>query len=171
MEPALSGCDDRVRIGPPDEGLRCLIVLGDEAVDGHLQVDDGAEDAALQASFGELGEEAFDGVEPGGRGRGEVEHPARMALQPSAHPRVLVNRIVVQDGVDDLAGRHRRLDDVEEADELLTEMALHVAADHGACEYVEGGEQRRRAVALVVVGAGSRAAGVHRQAGWVRSSA
>jgi hypothetical protein len=30
-----------------------------------LQLDDGVEDAAFQASFGELGEEALDGVDPG----------------------------------------------------------------------------------------------------------
>lgn len=44
-------------------------------------------------------------------------------------------------------------------------VALHVLADDGAVEHVEGGEQRRRAVALVVVGHGSRAALLHRQAG------
>jgi hypothetical protein len=36
-----------------------VIVLGDEAVDGGLQVDDGPEHAALQASAGQLGEEAL----------------------------------------------------------------------------------------------------------------
>ena len=54
---------------------------------------------------------------------------------------------------------------VEEADELLMPVALHVAADHGAVEDVEGGEQGRRAVALVVVGHGAGAAFLHRQAG------
>ena len=46
------------------KGFGLLVVLGDEAVDGGLQVDDGAEDAALQPPPGELGEEALDGVEP-----------------------------------------------------------------------------------------------------------
>src|SRR4029079_6106924 len=53
---------------------------------------------------------------------------------------------------------------VEEADELLVPMALHVAADDGAVENVKGGKQRGRAVALVVVGHGSGAALFHRQA-------
>ena len=43
-------------------------------------------------------------------------------------------------------------------------VALHVAADDGAVEHVEGGEQRRRAVTLVVVGHGAGAALLHRQA-------
>ena len=63
--PALDGGDDFVGIGGPDEGLGVVVVLGEEAVDGGLQVDDGVEDAALEAPLGELGEEALDGVEPG----------------------------------------------------------------------------------------------------------
>ncbi len=42
---------------------------------------------------------------------------------------------------------------------------LHAAADHGAVEDVEGGEQGGGAVALVVVGHGAAFAGLHRQAG------
>ena len=44
-------------------------------------------------------------------------------------------------------------------------MALHVAADDRAVEHVERGEQRRGAVALVVVGHGAGATLLHRQAG------
>lgn len=49
------------------------------------------------------------------------------------------------------AGRHRELDSVEEADELLMAVTGHVAADDGAVEHVERGEERSGAVALVVV--------------------
>lgn len=41
-----------------------LVVLDDEAVDGGLQVNDGVEDAAFEASFCENGEEALDCIEP-----------------------------------------------------------------------------------------------------------
>ena len=54
---------------------------------------------------------------------------------------MLVGGVVVEDDVDDLAGRHLGLDRVEEADELLMAVALHVAADDGAIEDVERGEQ------------------------------
>ena len=64
LEPPASRGDDCIGVGAPDEGLGVLIVLGDEAVDGGLQVDDGAEHAVLQAAAGELGEEALDGVQP-----------------------------------------------------------------------------------------------------------
>ena len=59
----MSGGDDVVRGGGPDEGLWVLVVLVDETVDGGLKVDDGMEDAVLQAPSGELGEEALHGVQ------------------------------------------------------------------------------------------------------------
>ena len=46
-----------------DMGLVELIAR--EAVDGGLEVDDGAEDAAFQAAPGQPGEEALDRIEPG----------------------------------------------------------------------------------------------------------
>jgi hypothetical protein len=54
-------------IGGPGEGLRIFIGLGEEAIDGGLEIDDALEDAALEALPGQLGEEAFDRVEPGVR--------------------------------------------------------------------------------------------------------
>jgi hypothetical protein len=70
-----------------------------------------------------------------------------------------------EDHVHGLAGRDGLLDGVEEADELLMAMALHASADDLAVQHVEGGEQRRRAVALVVVRHGPGAAALHGQAG------
>jgi hypothetical protein len=81
-----------------------------------------------------------------------------MAAKPGAHLGVLVDGIVVEDGMDDLARRDLRLDGVEEPDELLMPVALHAATDDLALEHVEGGEQGGRAVALVVVGHGPSAA-------------
>ena len=45
---------------------------------------------------------------------------------------MLVGGVVVEDDVDELAGRDRRLDGFEEADELLMPVALHVACDEAA---------------------------------------
>ena len=87
------------------------------------------------------------------------------------HLGMLVAAVVVEDDVDHLAGRHRGLDGVEEAQELLVAVALHAAAEHRAVEHVEGGEQGGDAVALVVVGHGAGLAGLSGRPGWVRSSA
>src|SRR5215211_5097264 len=94
----------------------------------------------------------------------EMEGEPVVAAQPSANPRVLVGGVVVQDDVDGLVGRGLRLDGIEEADELLMPVALHVAAYDGAVEHVERGEQSRRAVPLVVMGQGATSALLHRQA-------
>lgn len=139
-------------------------MLADVAGDGGFQVGDRLEDATPQPPAGEGGEEALDGVQPGGRGRSEVEHPAGMPRQPGRHLRMLVGGVVVEDRVNHLAGRHRALDGIQEADELLMPVLRHAAADDLAFEDVQGGEQRRRAVALVVVGHRPAAAGLQRQA-------
>jgi len=63
LEPSVSGGDDFVGIGFPDEWLRFLgVVFVDEAVDGGLKIDDGMEDAVLEPAPGEFGEEALDGA-------------------------------------------------------------------------------------------------------------
>src|SRR5437868_3273283 len=106
------------------------IVLGEISIDGSLQVGDRAEYATADALAGHLGEEVLDRVEPGGRGRGEVEGPARMARQPGQHFGMLVGGIVVEDHVDRLVGRDLALDGIEKADEFEMAVALHAAPDH-----------------------------------------
>jgi hypothetical protein len=46
------------------EGAGIGVGLGEEAVDGCLKLDDGSEYPPLETSLGQLGEEAFDGIEP-----------------------------------------------------------------------------------------------------------
>ena len=92
-----------------------------------------------------------------------MEGKALVAIEPLANLGVFVSRVVVEDHMDALAGRNLALDLIEEANELLVAMALHVAPDHRAVEDVEGGEQRGRAVALVVVRHGAEPALLQRQ--------
>src|SRR5450756_1545990 len=88
-----------------------------------------------------------------------------MPCQPLTHLRMLVGCVVVDDSVDRLLDRDLRLDGIEEADELLVPVALHVAADDGTVEDVESSEQRGGTVAFVVVGHRSSTARLHRQTG------
>ena len=163
--PSFDGGDNFVWIGDPLEGFGMGVVIVEEAIDRGLEVGDGSEDSAFEAAFGEGCEETLNGVEPGGRGRREVEGPSRIARQPLAHDRMLVSSVVVEDGVDGLARGDLALNCVEKANELLVSMALHVAADHGSIEDVHGRKQGGRAVPLVVVGHRSGAALFHRQPG------
>jgi hypothetical protein len=57
----------------PGEGLGVIVVLGDVTVDRGLEVGDRVEAAAFEPAPGERREEGLDGVEPGARGRREVE--------------------------------------------------------------------------------------------------
>ena len=54
-----------------------------------------------------------------------MERPTRMAGQPLTDFGMLVGGVVVDNGMDQLAGRDRALDGIEEADELLVPMLLH----------------------------------------------
>ena len=56
-----------------------IVVLGDVAIDCGLEVDDRAEDAAFEPSSSECREESLHRIEPGGRGRCEVEMEPWMA--------------------------------------------------------------------------------------------
>ena len=65
MVPTFDGCDDRIGISGPSEGLRVVIGFRDEeAIDGRLQIANRTEGATLEALPAQLGEEAFDRVEP-----------------------------------------------------------------------------------------------------------
>lgn len=150
--PTVDGGDDLIGIGGPNERLRFFVVLVDEAVDRCLKIDDRMEHPTFEAPLCELGEETLDSIEPGCRCRREVEGPAGMTGEPLADLFMLVGAVIVEDDMDDLAGRDVALDHVQETQELLVPMALHVAADHGAVEHIEGGKQRRGTMALVIVG-------------------
>ena len=129
MFPTPDFFDDGIRIGGPDKGLWVVIGFGEVAVDGGLEIDDAGEHAALEPLPGQFGKEAFDGIEPRGRGRGEMEMEPWMAFEPGADLGMLVRRIVVDDQVQLEVGRGFAIDLVEEADELLMPAAAHALAD------------------------------------------
>src|SRR4051812_29101171 len=116
-----------------------------------------------RALASEFGEKAFDGIEPGAGLWGEVEGPAWVAGEPGFDLGMFVGAVIVEDRMDQLAGRDRALDGIEKANELLVGMALHAAAEDHAVERVEGGKQSSRAVALVIMSHGAASAGLDRQ--------
>src|ERR1700756_2614352 len=108
--PAIDLFDDAVGNGGPDEGCGFAVVFAEVSVDRGLQVDQRAKDAALQQPAGERGKEGLDRIGPGAGSGCEMKHPARMAGEPSAHFGMLVDGIVVEDRMDEFAGRHRGLE-------------------------------------------------------------
>src|ERR1700691_340654 len=92
-----------------------------------------------------------------------MEMEARMAFEPGADLGMLVRRVIVDDQVQLPFGRGLAVDLVEETDELLMPVAGHTLADDAALQHVERGEQRRRAVALVIMGHRPAATALHRQ--------
>ena len=126
--------------------------------------DEGIEDTPLEAPFCEFGEEAFDGVEPRAGCWREVENKPLVAIEPAPDLWMLMGGVVVEDDVDGLVRRDLSVDHVQEPDELLVPVALHIASDNCPVEDVQGGEERRGSVALVVVGHSAQTPLLHGQA-------
>src|SRR3954447_8974896 len=145
------------------KGFGLSLVSARYRFDGSLEIDDAFEDAAFEPLPGQLGEETFNGIEPGGRGRSEVEVEPRMPLEPGAHLWMLMRGVVVDDQMQFPRCRRLAVDLVQEADELLVPVARHALADDLPLEHVERGKQRCRAVTLVVVCHRPAAAALHRQ--------
>jgi hypothetical protein len=87
---------------------------------------------------------------------------ARMLRQPRLHGGVLVGGVVVHHQMQIEVRRRALVDDAQEADELLMAVPLGTAADDGPVEHVQGREQGRGAVPLVVVRQGARTATLQR---------
>src|SRR5579863_2974243 len=134
-----------------------------EAVDGIFEFMQRAEYAALEPFLCEVGKEAFNGIEPRGGRRSEVEDEAWMFVDPFDDLRALVSGIVVDNDVDGLFLWHPGIDSIEEADELLMAMALHALAEDLALKDIESRKQGSYAMPLVIVGHGAGAAVLHRQ--------
>ena len=75
-----------------------------------------------------------------------------MPCQPLADVLVLVGGVVIKDDMHGLACRNVVFQPIEETDELLMPVALHVAPEDRAIEHVERGKKRGGAVALIVMG-------------------
>lgn len=156
---------DVASLRSPDEGLGVEVVLADVALDSCHELLDAAEDTAPDALDGDVAEEALDHVQPRRAGRREVHVEARVSLQPPPHSLVLVGAVVVGDHVDGETGRGLAVDHLEEAKPLLVAVPLGAHAEDLAVQRIHGGEQRRGAVALVVVRHGLGAPAPERQRG------
>ena len=86
-----------------------------------------------------------------------------MTIKPGPDLGMLMGGVVVEDDVDGLVRRDLGVDHVQEADELLMPVALHVAPDDRPVEHVQGGKQSGRSIAFIVVGHGAETPLLHGQ--------
>jgi len=162
--PPFNSGDNFVWIGGPCKWFGALVGFSDEAINGGLEIDERMEYTPVEPSLGEFGEEALDGVGPRtGCGR-EVEGEAAMTIKPGSNFGVFMGGVVVEDDMDRFVCRNLGIDDVQEADELLMPVALHVASDDCPIENIQCGEQGRGSVSLVVVRHGAETPLFHGQA-------
>ena len=94
-----------------------------------------------------------------------------MALQPGLDLVVLVGRVIIDNGMDFLVFRNGPFDLVEETNELLMPVALHVLANHCAIQHIQFCKQGGRAVSFIIMGHRRTAPLFSGNPGWVRSSA
>ena len=85
--------------------------------------------------------------------------------EPGVHVVVLVGAIVVDDQVEVEPWGKLAIERTKELQELLVAVTRQALADDTTVEHAQRGEQRRGAVALVVVGHRAGAPRLHRQRG------
>ncbi len=125
---------------------------------------------ALKASFpdyviGELAEEAFDQIKPGGAGRSKVQVDARVLGHPRGNDRMLVGGVIVNDQVQRELRRSLAVDRLEERQPFFMGVLRGGRAQNPAVQIVHRGEKRDRAVPNVVVRAGADVTEAQRQTG------
>ena len=132
--------------------------------DGGLEVVHAMEDPAANTFFGDVSEEPFDEIHPGGGGGGEVHMEPWVLFEPCSHVGMLVGGVVVDDQVHVQFRVGFTFQRLEELQELVMAVFRHALADHVAGFHIQGGKEGRRAMAFVVMRQGAALAGFHRQA-------
>ena len=103
-------------------------------------------------SWGQVREEALDQVEPRRAGRREVQVEPRALRQPRPHAVVLVGTVVVNDEMQVHPRRGLPVDLLEKPEPFDMRVLGLGPRDEFAVQVVQGGEQRDRPVAPVVMG-------------------
>jgi len=160
---SLDAREDVIRGLGPRERPGVIVVQIQVLANGLFELARRTMRAAPDVLLGERGEPALDLIQPRGRGGGEVNVKARVASEPGAHRWRLVRAVVVHHEVHIELGRHIGLDGAQEREELACAMPPVQLPDDRTRGDVERREQRRGAVAHVVVSAPLGDAGGHRQ--------
>src|ERR1700730_1063397 len=137
----------------------------DPFVDRGFEFRDIVEDASADALARDLGEEPLDEIEPRTGCRREMQLETLVPGEPALHLLCLVRGVIVDDQMQIEMGGRLAVDLPQERQEFVRPVAWQTFADDLASRHIKRGEERCRAVALVVVGHRASAALLQGQAG------
>ena len=124
----------------------------DEALDVTDESLDAGEGTSANGLLGNDAEPAFDLVEPGRIGWGEMNVVAGTPSEPSADFGMFVSSVVIDDEMDVEVVRHTAVDLTQESEELLMTVSRFTAGDDSPGGHIESREQSGRAVTFVIMG-------------------
>src|SRR5277367_4422715 len=113
--------------------------------------------------FGQRGKPALNLVKPGSGCWSEMDMEAWMTSEPGTHGRSLVRAVVVHHQMHVQLRRNVGFDRTQELQELSAAMTPMQLADDFSRSYIQGREQRRGAMAFVIVRTALGYAGGQRQ--------
>jgi hypothetical protein len=145
------GGEDGFGFGCPCEGLRVLVAMIDPFMDRGFEFRDIMEDAASDALARDLGEEPLNEIEPRAGCWREVQLETLVPGEPPLHILCLVSGVIIDDEMQIETGGRLAVDLPEERQEFVRPVARQTFTDDLAGRHIERGEERRRAVALVVI--------------------
>src|SRR5689334_12020569 len=145
--------------GCPDEWFGLFVVFADIVIDGFDQLGDAAEGATADSLAGDFRKPAFDQVEPGTAGGGEVQTLTGVGGKPLHDLGMFMGAVIVEHQVNRYPLGCLTIDFLQEAEELDVAMPLHTATDYRAQQEDEGSKQQSGAVAAVIVGLAFRPTG------------
>ena len=137
----------------------------DEALDVSDESLGAGEGTSANSLLGNEAEPAFDLVEPGRIGRGEMQVVAGTPSEPSADFGMFMSGVVVDDEMDVEGVGHIAVDLTQECEELLMTVSRMTTGDDFAGGDIESGEQRGGAVAFVVMSDAFEVAEAHGEDG------
>src|SRR5260370_41672035 len=119
-----------------------MFIVGCEVfADGVCELDGAAVSATADLARGEIGKPALDLVEPGGRGRREVQCKSRMPSKPALDRRGLMRAVVVHDEMHGKRGGDVLFHVLQELEKLPGAMAPVQLPDDLAGGDVERGKR------------------------------
>ena len=106
MVPASDGGDDFIWIGGPDEGLGSVVGFLEEAVDAACRSTIEWKTPRLRRRWASLAKKPSTALSQEAEVGVKMEDKAGVTIEPRANLGVLVGGVVVEDNVDDPAGRN-----------------------------------------------------------------